>query len=72
MKKIENKLQETIIFDYVNWKGEESERHAIVNFIYYGSTTQHEEEQWLVKCYDVEKKDWRTFALNDMSNVISL
>lgn len=72
MKRIENRLQDTIKFDYVNWKGEKSERFAMVSCIYYGSTDYHAYQQWLVKCYDLNKKDWRTFALKDMSNVVNL
>ena len=69
--KIKNKLQNTIVFDYYNWKGEKSERHAIVSFIYYGSTEYHK-KQWLVKCYDLNKGQWRNFALKDMSNITNV
>ena len=66
------KLIGTLSFDYINWKGEESYRTVLVNYVYYGSTPQHEVEQWLVYCFDLNKKEWRTFALEHITNLVSM
>lgn len=51
---------------YKNWKGEIGIRHIIPLEILYGSTEYHKEEQWLMKAWDLDKKDYRTYALRDV------
>jgi predicted DNA-binding transcriptional regulator YafY len=58
-----------IEFDYVNWKSEKATRKVKVFSIWFGSTEYHKQEQWLIKGFDYGKKDTRTFAMRDMSNV---
>lgn len=58
-----------IEFDYVNWKGEYSPRTVIVDSFFYGSNDWHIEPQWLMKAWDLQKEDFRVFAMKDMSNV---
>ena len=65
-----DKLQGKVNFDSVNWKGESSSRYVLVNYIYYGSTEYHKEEQWLVHGFDLSNRSWRTFALKDITNLV--
>lgn len=58
-----------IEFDYVNWKGVESHRKALMIRIFFGSTGYHKEPQWLMEARDLDKQEGRVFAMKDMSNV---
>lgn len=51
---------------YKNWKGEIGMRNIIPMNIFHGSTEFHKEEQWLLKVWDLDKKDYRTYALKDI------
>lgn len=57
-----------LTFTYKNWKGIVSERRIDIHSIniYYGEVEWHEGEQWLMDSYDVEKDDFRTFAIKDI------
>lgn len=57
-----------VTFTYTNWKGDVSVRRVIPTHIYYGHTAYHTEDQWLMPAYDLEKKEWRTFAVKDISD----
>jgi len=35
-------------------------------FFDFGSTEYHKEEQWLLRAWDVDKQDYRTYALKDI------
>jgi len=58
-----------ITFTYTNWKGEVGERKAIVSELSYGSNEYHKEEQFILLAFDLDKMEYRTFTLKDMSNV---
>ncbi len=58
------KQQVTIV--YTNWKGEKSKRHIIPKKIYFGSTSWHPEEQWLLLAFDIDKQEDRNFAIKDI------
>ena len=47
-----------ITFDYINYKG-----------IHYDKTEYHNELGWLITAYCYDKKEMRSFALKDMSNI---
>ncbi|MCM3387261.1 hypothetical protein M3649_03830 [Ureibacillus chungkukjangi] len=66
---LEVTFHDWIEFDYVNWRGEKGHRRTEVNMLYFGSTEYHPEEQWLLDGFDLDKSDFRTFAMKDMSNV---
>lgn len=53
--------------EYKNWKGEVGIRNIIPLEIFYGSTEYHKEEQWLLRVWDLDKKDYRTYAVKDIS-----
>jgi hypothetical protein len=56
----------------VNWKGIPGHRKIQVARIYFGSTEYHPEEQWLLEALDIDKKEYRIFAMKDMSNVVEM
>lgn len=58
-----------LTFTYKNWRGEIAERNVLVDFVYFGSTEFHPEPQWLMRAKDLDKGEWRDFAMKDMSNV---
>jgi predicted DNA-binding transcriptional regulator YafY len=63
-----------LTFTYKNWKGEISERRIDVHSIniYYGEVEWHEGEQWLMEAIDLDKNDFRTFAIKDIIGEFSL
>lgn len=58
-----------ITFTYKNWKGETSERKAIVSDFSYGSNEYHKEPQFMILGFDVDKSAYRTFTTKDISNI---
>jgi predicted DNA-binding transcriptional regulator YafY len=69
MKRAYLKRMRSITFDYTNYKGETGKRNAQVISIFYGSNQWHKNDQWLMEGYDMDKKDFRYFAMNAMKNV---
>jgi predicted DNA-binding transcriptional regulator YafY len=65
----EIKTDTKIEFDYVNWKGVQGHRKVIVDGVWYGSTEYHKTEQLLLEAYDLDKGEFRVFAIKDMSNI---
>ena len=55
---------EAIKMDYKNHRGEIKERHLQPLCIYWGKTEYYPDYQWIMKAYDLEKKEERDFALN--------
>lgn len=51
---------------YTNWKGETSLRNIEPIEIFFGSNEFHPESQWLLRCFDADKKAERTFAMKDI------
>lgn len=51
---------------YKNWKGEVAERTIIPKQIFYGSTEWHQQEQWLLEVFDVDRNATRVYALCDI------
>lgn len=58
-----------IHFRYTNWKGTEGARDAQVISFKWGSTEYHKEPQMLLHAYDLNKRDFRDFAVKDMKEV---
>ena len=54
---------------YRNWKGEVSDRRFIPVWIYWGTTAFHPDAGWLVFAWDLDKNDWRTFALKGFREI---
>ena len=61
-----------LCFDYVNWEGKrgirkvKSVRAGGPIEIWYGKTRWHPKEGWLLKAFDIEKKEERNFAVKDI------
>jgi predicted DNA-binding transcriptional regulator YafY len=64
----ECKDEMAIYIRYTNWEGKTSIRHIIPypKGIFYGSTEWHEQKQWLLPAWDLNKNAERTFAMKDI------
>ncbi|MBU0760388.1 MAG: WYL domain-containing protein [Nanoarchaeota archaeon] len=51
---------------YKNHRGETSERKIIPLEISLGNNEYHKETQWLLQVWDLDKEDYRTYALKDI------
>ena len=58
--------EQPLCFTYRNYRGEVSERRVIPGEIYYGNTEFHEDDQWLLRAYDLGKESYRDFAVADI------
>lgn len=67
---LHNLINEEIVFDYVNYKGEKSRRNAMIYGVLYGHNEWHKEDQFLLEGHDVGKQAYRTYAIKDMSNIV--
>ncbi len=55
-----------LTFTYSNHKGITSSRKVMPINLYWGSTEYHEEYQWLLKAFDLDKNEIRVFAVRDI------
>ncbi len=53
---------------YRNYRGETAQRKVVPQRLWFGATTWHPEEQWLLDAVDVEKGAQRSFALRDIQS----
>lgn len=60
------KTNKIVTILYINWRKVESERRIIPEELYFGNNEWHKEEQWLLKAWDVDKEDYRHFAMKDI------
>ncbi len=58
---------QVVTFTYTNWQGETAQRTVRPIHMYFGHTTYHQGDQWLLVAYDLDKKAERTFAMKDIS-----
>lgn len=56
-------MNEEVIIDYTNWKGQRSARRIVPKRIYFGTTAYHKEPQWLLVAHCRVKNEERTFAI---------
>lgn len=61
----ENQIVEIV---YTNWKGVTAKRRIVPKNIFYGSTEWHNEEQWLLNAFDIDKQADRAFAIKDIKS----
>ena len=52
---------------YTNYKGETKWRNIIPKNYFYGETEYHKGKRWLLECFDTDKNDMRTYAVEDTS-----
>lgn len=69
MMEITNLKDKVVNFNYKNWRGVKSRRKVVVAGIQYGSNDYHKEEQFLLHCFDLEKREYRSFALKDITGL---
>jgi len=55
-----------LCFTYRNYRGEVAERRVIPGEFYWGNTEFHEEDQWMLRAYDLDKESYRDFAVRDI------
>ena|SRR5438067_7388780 len=51
---------------YTNYRGETAIRRIVPQRLWFGATTWHPEEGWLLDAVDVEKGEIRSFAMKDV------
>lgn len=59
---------QVVTIDYTNWRGERSP-HRIVPMpdkMYFGTSPHHQEPQWLLPAWNVDKHAPRTYAMRDI------
>lgn len=54
-----------VSMDYVNYRHEYSHRLVIPELFWFGSTQYHDEDQWIMTAWDVERGVRRDFALRN-------
>lgn len=57
---------EMMKFYYTNWKGQQALRSVQDPNLWYGESKYHKGEQWFIHAYDVEREDFRDFAVADI------
>lgn len=57
---------------YTNYRHETAVRTIIPERIWYGSTSWHPGQQWLLDAFDVEKGERRSFAVADIKSWIDI
>ena len=57
---------QAVTVKYKNWRNEVAERTIIPIQLVWGSTEWHPHEQWLLKVWNVERNDYRMYALKDI------
>jgi len=65
-------LTQTLRFSYVNYRGSFSWRTVNPISVRWGTSEWYETPQWLLMCYDMDKKDRREFALANMHEISQL
>ena len=55
-----------LVFIYKNYKGSISERSVLPSSSFYGITAYHTRPQWFLHAWDIEKKAYRDFAMQDI------
>lgn len=56
-------LAKAVTLDYTNWRGERTLRRVVPLSLLWSATSHHAPDQWLLRCWDLEKEDWRVFAM---------
>ena len=54
--------------DYENHRGERADRRVEPRKVWFGTTEWHQNPQWLVECYDFDRKALRNYALSEIKH----
>lgn len=60
------KLGSYLEFQYTNHRGETKLRRVLVMGVDFGENEWYPQPQWLLRCWDIERNDWRSFALSNI------
>lgn len=52
-----------VSFVYTNYKGETARRNVVPFSVEFSSNEWYPEPTWLLRAWDLDRKDWRDFAL---------
>ncbi len=58
--------EQKVLLDYTNYAKQRSVRQIFPIKMVYEATQRHPEQQWLVYAWDIERKDYRYFAMQEM------
>lgn len=58
---------EEIVVRYTNWRGETADRRIRPYAVSFIGTNWHPEPQWILEAEDLDKRELRQFAMNDMA-----
>lgn len=59
-------MEENVTILYTNYRGETARRRIAPLSLYFGQTDWHPEPQWLLRAFDLDKGEERTFAMKDV------
>ena len=62
------KPKQPVRITYKNWKGVTSVRNIWPDELIFGTSEYHKDEQWLLEAFDIDKHDYRLFAMKDISS----
>lgn len=60
--------KKTVTIVYTNYKGITSSRSIIPIEIIFGHNNWHKDDQWLMRAFDIQKNEERTFAIKDIKS----
>lgn len=58
--------EKAVSVEYTNWKGETGMRKIVPMEITWGATEWHPTEQWLMRVWDLDRNDFRMYAMKDI------
>jgi predicted DNA-binding transcriptional regulator YafY len=62
-------MKTEVTFTYKNYRGETSVRLVRPIMVSFGTTAFHQESQWLLHAWDLNKDAERTFAMKDIKDL---
>ena len=57
-------MMRSVLIDYTNWRGVRRKRVIIPQHTFWGHTTYHPEDQWLLTAVDTEDMVAKQFAMS--------
>lgn len=60
----------TMEFVYTNWKGETLSRKVQDPVVWFGESKYHTGAQWFIHAFDIQKQEFRDFAVADILTFI--
>lgn len=60
--------QYMVKISYTNWRGQTALREIYPIGFSFGATRYHPKKQWLLKAYDIDKMEYRQFAMKEIKS----